>query len=258
MNSRFEAWLDGAPLSSIAEEIYIRDIRHTPASPQDTVSAYGGRDGGLLTRRYIGSAEVTIAFEIHAYGIERRQEICDLINAWALKGGYLTTNDKPDKRLNVVCSQPPAIESALKWTDEVSLKFTAYALPYWEDLKPKKLTLTGTSASGSLKVNGYADRAYVTANVKVTGSSNLTTLTLTAGNTTITLDSLNLAQNSVIRLVYDDRHILSLLAGNTRISPKRTPESDDDLRLETGQNNTVTISANTAVQADFEARGLYM
>lgn len=256
MTSRFEVWLGSSALSSLHEDIYIRDIQYTPASIQDTTQAYGGRDGQFLTRRYVGSAEVKVVLEIHSYSTRTRHEVCEQVAAWAMKGGYLKTSDRPERRLKVVCETPPSIESALKWTDPVEIEFIAYGLPYWEDARSQKITLTGTSASGTMKGTGYASRPFVTAEITVTGSA-LTEITLSAGNTSITLQGIALAQNGILRLFYDDANILHITANNASLMAYRTASSSDDLRLEFGAN-TVSVAADVAVQAKFEARGLYL
>lgn len=257
MISRFEVWLNEVALSSIHPDIYIRDIEYTVPTLQDTLHAYGLRNGATPIKRYIGSTTVSVLIEIHTYGTAERQRICEQVAAWAMKGGVLRTSDKNERRLNVVCSDAPTIESALNWTDTVTISFAAYALPFWEDLYPQELKLTGTSETGSMFGVGYADRPFVTVNLAVKAGT-LTDVSFVAGSTNIVLSGLSLATGAILTLDYDARHILTLYGNNESVYNKRTASSSDDLRLEIGVANPIVLSANTNVEATFKARGLYL
>lgn len=257
MKSRFEVWLDGVALSTIDEAIYIRDIKYEKPTFQDSVHSYGSRNGGTLVRRYIGAASVMVSMEIHAYATAERQRICGAVAAWAMGGKILRTSDKPDKEMSVICDSIPIVESALHWTESIAVKFIAHEFPYWVDRYATMTSLTGTEETGSLFGLGYADKPFVSAIIKV-DSGTLTEITLTAGDTAITLNGLNLAQDSILRIDYDERHILYIKSENTSYIANRTPESNDDLRLNVGVTNQVGFTADTTVTVAFSTKGLYL
>lgn len=258
MMTRYEAWLDKKSLSAIDPSIYIRDIAYNAPRTMITTSDIPGRNGQRVTGRSARSTSVQITIEIHEQDVARRQDVCRRIQAWAMKGGSLTTNDRRDQRLRVLCEEPPAISSALKWTQALRMTFAAYAQPFWEDETPRSVSLSGTNSDKPLYTPGIGALTRVEASVKNTSGSAINTLTLSAGGTTFDFTGLNLAANETLEIGYDENDLLTIRAGNTSKMSCRTAASDDDLMIETGKSETVSIRAGGSVSATFRARGLYM
>lgn len=256
MFSRFEAWLNEIPISSVSPDIYVRDIKYSAPMIRDTTHGYGASNGAIAARRYVDSITVTVEVEIHIYSVSARQKACEDLAAWACMGGWLKTNDKQDKRLNVLCQSVPTVASALSWTDAIPITFVAYSLPYWEDVRASTLTLEGRSASGEIFGAGYADRPYACVRVEVL-SGTLTEIEMAIGNTHIELAGLSIDAGHILNIGYDDRHLMTIDSDGETLYTKRKPESSDDLRLEIGQKNLVTVKADTPVKMTVSARGLY-
>lgn len=254
MISRHEAILNGVALSSVSPLIYITDISY-PAPPIRTdLYTVAKRQGGRIRRRYIEKNSVVISMMIRAYDVRQRQEICNAVGKWAKNGGILETRDHVGQRLRCVCDNWPTVQSALRWTDPVTVTLSAYEQPFWEEIFPSKLTLTGTSASGVLNVPGNADDALIEA--KITAGAALSSVTLTAGSKSMTLSGLSVASGGVITISYDDEMIQSIKYGTTSLLNKRT--GADDLLAESGGKTTISISASASVTAEFSARGLWI
>lgn len=256
MIGRFEVWLDDVALSSISGDAYVRDVKYSAPTMQDTTHGYGSNNGALVVRRYVGNITVTVNVEIHVYNTVERQRVCEALAVWASRGGTLKTSDKPDKQIDVICQTFPSITSALSWTDALPITFVSYAFPYWEDDVPTLLSLSGTSDSGTMFGVGYADRPFVSADVEVK-SGTLTSLSLTVGNTNITLSNISVLLGGVVRIGYDKRHLMVIDADGVSLYSKRTPTSNDDLRLEVGVDNEVSVDADASVEVTFVTRGLY-
>lgn len=143
--------------------------------------------------------------------------------------------------------------SALNWQEQMQAVFTAYELPFWQDITPSRETIT---ANGSLFVPGIGE-AMCDVEVANKGSSAITTLTLTCGDTEMIFSGISLAKGETLVLSHDDLGLLSAKIGNTSVLNKRTAESDDDLIAMCGQYNTITVSGGT-VSAVFKARGVYL
>lgn len=253
MISRYEATLNGMPLSAISADILILDIAYPPA--EISFSTYRGakRHGNRVYREYVDHRDVTISFAIRSYDIVERQTICNAVQRWAKNGGVLQTNDHEGQQLRCVLLSPPSLQSAKKWTDPITLTFRAYAMPFWEDVIPTILTLSGTSKSGTLYVPGSVDGGCF--EIEAVPSGTLTTLNLTTNGKTVTLSGISVSSGTAVKIEYDDEMIMSIKAGNTSLLNKRS--GADDLPMLCGENNAVSFSANVSCSVTFKGRGVW-
>lgn len=256
MRSRYLAALDGVELSAIAPEIIVTDITHNAPVREVRASDIAGRNGKLYTRTVTSSTGVTVSFEIHTPDVRRRAAIMEDVQRWAMPGGVLTTSDRPDRVLSVVCESLPTIGSAQKWTGISSIGFVAYAVPFWEDETPRRVSITG-NGSKTLFVPGFAAPASVEATVKNTGSGAISTVTLTAGDTSMSFSGISLAAGQTMTLAHDARGLLTARIGGTSVLDKRTAASRDELELEPGKNAALSVTTNGTSSTTFEVRGRY-
>ena len=256
MRSRYLAALDGVELSSIAPEIIVTDITHNAPVREVRASSIAGRNGKLYTRTVTSSAGVTVSFEIHTPDVRRRAAIMEDVQRWSMPGGILTTSDKPDRVLRVVCDSLPSVGSAQKWTGRCSVGFVAYAVPFWEDEAPRRVSITG-NGSKILYVPGYAAPAGVEAKVSNTGSSTISSVTLTAGDTTMTFAGVALGAGQTLTIAHDARGLLTARIGGASVLNKRAAASSDELELEPCRNATLTATTDGTASTTFEVRGRY-
>lgn len=255
MISRYEAFLNGVSLQSISPDILIHDISYGAPVFQDDTYSVAKRNGARLFRRSFDSISVTIKFEIHAYSVANRQAICQAVCMWAKGGGQLKTNDREGLFLQCVCSQFPTIESARNWTDELTIAFTAYTFPFWQDVAQTSIALSsGTSGSTSKFIAGSADGALVEASVKANAS--LSSVSLTVNGRTLSLTGLSVASGSTIVISYDTDGIQSIKVGNTSLLNKRS--GADDLLVNCGASNSFSFSASASVDVTFVVRGIWV
>lgn len=258
MMTRYEAWLNKKSLSAIDPAIYIRDIAYDTTRFTATMSDKTGRDGQRVLDRHARSTSVVITIEIHEQDVARRQDVCSRVQAWAMGGGALTTNDKRGRQLNVICDNPPVITSALKWTQTLKITFTAYEQPFWEDEYPRSVPLNGTNVIKSMYVPGIGALTRVTASVKNVSGGTIDSLTLKAGSSTFDFAGLALADGETLTIDYDENGLLRIRAGDVSKMHCRTAESDDELLVETGKAHAMSVTAGGNVNAVFKARGLYL
>ena len=256
MRSRYLAALDGVELSAIAPEIIVTDITHNAPVREVRACDIAGRNGKLYTRTVTSSTGVTVSFEIHTQDVRRRAAIMEDVQRWAMPGGVLTTSDRPDRVLRVVCESLPTIGSAQKWTGVCSIGFAAYAAPFWEDEAPRRVSITG-NGSKTMFVPGFAAPASVEATVKNTGSGTISSVTLTAGETSMTFAGLALGVGQTMTIAHDARGLLMARIGGASVLDKRTATSSDELELEPGKNATLTAATNGTASTAFEVRGRY-
>lgn len=256
MRTRYIVALNGVELSALAPEIIVTDIVHNAPLRALKTSNIAGRNGKLYKRTVTSSTGVTVYFEIHTQDVRRRALIMEDVQRWAMNGGVLTTGDRPDRRLSVVCESLPAVGSALKWTGSCSIGFTAYAVPFWEDETPRRVSISG-NGSKSLYVPGFSAPAGVEANVKNTGSGAITTVKLTAGKTLMEFTGLSMASGQTMTLAHDVRGLLTARIGKTSVLAKRTAASSDELELEPGTTAALSVRTNGTASTTFEVRGRY-
>ena len=256
MRSRYLVGLDGVELSAIAPEIIVTDITHNAPVREVRASDIAGRNGKLYTRTVTSSAGVTVSFEIHTPDVRLRAAIMEDVQRWGMPGGVLTTSDRPDRVLRVVCESLPTIGSAQKWTSVCSIGFVAYAVPFWEDETPRLVNITG-NGSKNLFVPGFAAPASVEAKVTNTGSGTISSVTLTAGDTSMTFAGVALGAGQTMKLSHDARGLLTARIGSASVLDKRTAASSDELELDPGKNAALSVTTNGTASTTFEVRGRY-
>ena len=257
MMTRYACALDGIALNSISDAIFITDIAENAPRVRRTTMEYPTRDGLRVLRENRQSIGVTVTFEIHEQSVTRRKGICQQVQSWAQPGGFLTINDRPEQRLRVRCDTLPLVGSSLRWTQALSIIFTAYLIPYWEDETETVVTLNGNT-SQNINVPGTAGETRVRATMKNTGTAAITNARITAGDTFMAFDGIQLPAGGALTIGYDEPGRLLLRVGETSIYARRTPESSDDLLLASGQVSAVSVSANGTTQTTVGARGLYL
>lgn len=252
MTSRYEAFMDGTALSSLDSSIYILNIQYGGVKKTIRTSKVAGRSGARITKQETESNSVTILFEIHEYDIADRQEVCQSICKWA-DGSVLTVNDRTGQQLSVVCEQYPAV-SAKDWTEQLSVTFTAYNPPYWQDSTVTSFSLIGTNESTSKSISGNAPETTLVS-VKVTASESVDSLTVSAGSTIIILSNVGVLSGDKVYIEYDSKNILYIRRNSTSILDKRTATSSDELSVPCGGSSTFSVQADGSVTAEFSYRG---
>ena len=257
MRTRYMVGLDGVELSAIAPEIIVTDITHNAPVREVRASDIAGRNGKLYTRTVTSSTGVAVSFEIHTPDVRRRAALMEEVQRWAMPRGVLTTSDRPDRVLRVVCESPPTIGSAQKWTGVCSIGFVAYAVPFWEDETPRFVSITG-NGSKSLFVPGFAAPAGVEAKVTNTGSGAISSVTLTAGDTSMTFAGVLMESGQTMTIANDTRGLLTARIGGESVLDKRTPASSDELELDPGKHATLSVTTDGTASTTFDVRGRYV
>lgn len=253
MITRYHCALNGQGLQDVDPAICVTDIQES-APPLRATTAAGLGDGQRLLRLSRGSLSVTVTFEVHAYDPARRKAIAQKACAWA-REGWLTVSDRPGQRLRVICDRLPTVGSALRWTDPLTIGFTAYELPYWQELHPAQTIWTGRSGSATLSPAGSVPCCL---EAEVTALGAVSRLTLAVNGRSMALTNLGLSAGQTLRLGYDEAHHRQFLRiGDASALDKRTAASADDLLLEPRQPNAVSLAADGEVKAILRGYGIW-
>lgn len=254
MITRYQAWLDGQGLHDIDPTIIITDIQELVPEDNIATAGIGVRSGLRVLRKQRDSLSVSIRFMIREYSTARRKAIYDEIVTWA-HDGILTINDRPDQRLHVVCEILPTVPSALQWTNNLTITFTAFTLPFWEAVYPTTATVTGSSGTATLYIMGN-EPCNLEADVQNTSGGTINTLTISANGTAFSFAGLGLDSGQTLSILYEDG-ILAARIGTRGVLTTRTETSSDDIILKPCTSNAVTVQAGGSVKAIIRARGLW-
>lgn len=266
---RFEATMNGAKFSSIAEEVILRDIVEQPATVDTALSRIAGRPGQRLSAQTRTALSVRLVYNIRSRDIARRSAVRDLVAKWARDGGMLEINSRPGKHLYVVADAAPALDSSLKWMQDLSLTLTAYEQPYWVDNIPAESYVdtalkndgSGDYASSfaSLTIGGTVDFVPVNCTITNVGSKTLTRVKIEVNNTHIELSGMSVDPGGVI-MIEHIRGILmiyNLMDSAITYLYARTPQSSDELLGKVGYNN-VNIESNSMVSVALYGAGWWL
>lgn len=268
---RFEATMTGVKFSDIAPEIYLIDIVEEPAAMDITTTRMANKPGERVSAKTRTSLSVRLVYEIHSPNITRRAEIQRLVAKWAngYQGrGLLAVNYRPGKVLNVSCDNFPALDSGLRWTQQLSLVLTAHEIPYWEDEVGTTKTVTpGLDSNGDyttlfeyMMADGDFDGVPVDVFALVPWESNtLTNFTAVVGDTTFELDGLSVPPGDSLLIEHTNGVVKIRLGSDETVSflQTRTPDSSDELLANVGRNY-LYIKADANVTVSLTHKGRWM
>ena len=237
--------MDGAPLESISEQLYLADIQEKTPVQSLSLADVMGYDGQRVTEARRRSLEVVLTFQLRLYDPASRQRALSAVCAWC-QGRYLTASTRPGQRLRVTCKALPAA-SALKWTETLSASFLAVSPPYWEEERP---ALAGGMGAARLYVPGSAPRC--PADVTVTARESLDSLCIQTPLSMMRFAGLALESGDALRVCHDEAGRLRLekqLTGGrvTSAYALRTGDSDDELWIPCGKRSEITCDGNAHV-----------
>ena len=246
---KHKVYLNGASLAAADPRIIVLSAREIEPKESVKTMAFGGRDGGFITQRRRDEMTVRVEFAIRER-LDRAEWNRALMAARSWCGdGLLTIAERPGQCLDVICTKLPV--AGKKIFDPLTAEFTAYAVPYWRD-ENANTAQASAGTDGSLWIPGDGIPAPV--DVTVTAAAAMTGLTVTAGDTSITLSGISVAQGGTVVFSHDNYGFLSIKTGTASLLNKRTAASSDDLTIPSGAASAVYVSACSAV---FSARGCY-
>lgn len=258
MISRYSVSLGGIQMDSLDEDLLILDIGYTSPDASIVSNRVANADGYDFNASYFEKNSVTITFELHIYDTAKRNAACQAVNAWAMAGGTLAVNDRPDQvLLHTRCEKYASIESARNWTDPLTLVFSTTYVPYWVSEEARTLTLFGSQPSGTLNMDGNIGNALVS--VDVTATDAFSSFQIKVGDSRLTMTGLSVPKNGKLVIDYiRDRYLRITANGSSALAKVNPSSSTDMLYAPCGSDSSVTIIANGKVTAAISARGLWL
>lgn len=278
MTNRYRVSIGGTYLDQLLQndkrfkdKVVMLNVGYAEPGISRTIETAGDNDGGIVTRTYRQRASVTITFGLYIYNTADRYEACEAIKTLASKGGTVITNDRPNRALyNCVCDQYPEIDSARDWTEPLTMVFSSYAFPYWQNQTATVKSLTGTKTESTITVPGNAPKAICT--MEITAAENFPT-NLNGTILKVTVDStfLNinypLKKNNYCLIDQDEKNNLRIRIYDNSSSSKKliasgiglaTDSSSDKLVAIPGKANKFAIQADKKITAKLSVRGAWL
>ena len=273
----YDVTLNGVSMSSLADEIVIRDIVELAPEIDRQTAKRALHAGTRVTSTVRRSLSVKVVYVVRAYEGVRRAEILDQIAAWCAGGGLMTINTRPGKRLFVQPADTPRLDSSLKWADDLSLTLTAYEQPYWEDEEAVSVSVSSQWVeaqgqhffAGVIRPAGNVPRVPLTLMLYNTSKTDpLTHIKIVSEDTFMEFEGLNLAPGTLfggsISVSYtqnDVQQITNIMAQSPEeisLLKYRTAESSDDLLVSSGKDNQLYVYADQPFWGKIDARGRWL
>lgn len=254
MPRHVEAWMDGMALSAIGP-FSIKQVTEAAPTMSTQTGERAGRYGQIITGRKRQSLKVTmdvVILELH--DLARRARLTEQLAAWAA-GRVLELSHHQGRRLHVTCTGVPTVGNARDYNAAIRIEWTAFAVPYWEDTTENAATLTGSTGTGTLWIDG-TEETPVDVRVEATGGK-LTSFLVTVAGRRIELKELNLPKGSVLTFSRDDRDDLIIRCGTEGLLSHRTAGSADDLMVRPG-STYINYTANTSCRVTYIAHGRWL
>ena len=251
------AALGNAQLDELDERIVIRSI--DPGVPKENIQAVSrmGGFGQRVTGQHWETLDASVNWAINEpkRELSERRRLFDLVNAWALRRGWLTMTGMDGRRMFVDKVILPGSGDLWNWTAEFTTTFRAYNVPFWQDETPATVT-NGNITSGRMTIGvpGMVETV-LDAEMKNISGMTIPNISISTGGRTITLNGVNLAGNATLTISHGTDGILRITAGGTSVFNKKTGAGD--LIVKPG-DNAVDISASRAVRVTLSATGRYV
>lgn len=260
--------LENKQLDEISDRIVITGIDEAAGKDTLNTTAAAGWMGTRITQQRRDTLDVTVRFRILADKrmMSTRETILEKVNTWAANnsGGWLRVGHKPNRALQVILVQPATVADPWDWTNEYTIVFRAYAVPYWEfdGSVPQWVFPEGSpsaSGTGSITIGGSA-KAQLGVIVNNKSGKDINNISIQVGSRTIAFKGLALRANQQLIIGYKrtaEIFVPEFRIGNTSVMAARTPESDDEFDLSPG-TKTVKWSAERAISFTIAFRERYI
>lgn len=231
-------------LDEIDDSIVIRKTDFgVPNESVQTAERMGGW-GSRVTGQHWNQLEATVAFAIDIPKTEmgRRREVFDKVVAWANQKGWLMFSRVSDRRMYVDKVVIPSGGDMRDWTDEYTIIFRAYSVPFWESSTPTTTPAKDlTSGSVTIDVDGTAPGVLDVSFRNISGKT-ITNFEVSAGGNTLTLNGVNILAGETLNITHptESGGLLKIYSGSRNVYSLRT--GSDDLVVKPGKV-TVTVSA---------------
>lgn len=237
--------LGGVQLDEIHEGVVIRSVDPgVPHESADAVDRFGGWGQRMAGQHWESlDASVTFAINVKKTDMALRREIFDEVVAWALRKGWLRTNQMPDRRLYIDKVTVPGGGDMRNWLSEYTIGLRAYNVPFWETETAETVTRANiTSGTVQIEIGGTAPGVLDLEFRNISGQT-ISNFSVKAGNRTMKLQGVNITASETLKFSHGTDGILRITSGSRNVYSLLS--GADDLYVEPG-TATVTVEATRA------------
>ena len=254
--------LGGAYLDEVHESIVIKSV--VPGAAQkktQSVSRMHGAGNRITSETWDPlKTQVTFGIDLPKTELALRREIYDAVTAWALRRGWLTTNEMPNRQMYVDRITMPAGSDMRDWTKDYTIELTAYNVPFWQGNVMAAVS-GSNSASGSTRISlDGNENSVLNFTFENTSGKQINDLTVITNSGKLVLNDMSLAGNASVIVDHGNDGILRVQkktgASVMSIMSCVHYSSSDDLYIRPG-DSTVTFSATRAGRLSINCRGRY-
>ena len=167
----------------------------------------------------------------------------------------LTVNWLENRRFYVDKVVLPGSGDMWAWTNEFTITFRAYNVPFWQDALPAQVA-SGTAASGSVTVQvGGNVQSVLDVTFQNKSGMTINSLWVQAAGQRITLSDINLSGNGTLTIDHGTDGLLRIRRDGTSVYNKYT--GADDLFVNPG-NVSVSFSADRAGTLTVQSYGRWV
>lgn len=266
MITKHRVALNGVYLDSLDDRIITQSVSEPAAKVSVKTANRGGRYGGQYPGEMAPDRKdivVTFGFAIRSREEwEERDDLFDKVMLWARDGGILTMDHRGGKQIRVRCTAFPEYIDPAKWAEDYKITFTAYEVPYWEDVEGTSFEVASTAGmTRQMVINGSAG-TMVDFSAKNVSGARINTMRIAAGAEFFEFSDLRLDAGETLTADHDDDGRLRLMitgAGGAVRSAmgKRTGLSSDELYVMPPAVN-IAFYAGGACRLTVTSRGRYI
>lgn len=259
MQLAHRAALNGVQLDEVDPRIIIQGIEGGAGKEVVSAIATGSGDGMRVTERHREYVECGITFSILARRnqLAERTAVLEAACAWAARGGWLTVNYKPDRRLYVDEVVMPGEGDVWNRDNMYTITMRARAIPFWQNENAVSgVTGSGGSGSGSLIVPGSA-RTVADAVLRNVSGATINSASITIGGQGMSFSGLDMGNGEslvVDHLISSGKNIIRIRVGGRSAMACRS--GADDFLIMPG-NVGFSFSAQRACQLTVSVRGRF-
>ena len=248
--------LGGVQLDELDASIVIRSV--DPGMARENVTAVNrmGGAGQRVTFRHWETIEANVSFAIDLpkRQLAARKQIWDKVIAWANRKGWLTFNYIEGRRLYVDQVIYPDSGDLWAWTDEFTLTFRAYNVPFWQDETPASVTGDVTNGRLWLEIPGNV-RGVLDLTAQNISGMGIQNFKVTAGGCVIELKGINLGGAETLSISHGTDGLLRITAGGRNLYSMY--QGSDDLFVYPG-SCAIDIATQRAVRVTAACYGRWI
>ena len=230
------AALNGQQLDELHERIVIRSIDagvpHEEVEAENIMNIFGQR----IASQHWESLEVAVTYAIDVPKREMalRRQIFEAVNRWAGQKGWLTVNWMTDRRMWVDKVVYPSAGDMWNWTNEFTIVFRAYGLPFWQAITPSQINIPATAGgTWTIDVQGNIPSP-VDVDFRNVSGMNIPYFSIRVGYSLLVFNNLGLGGGETLQITHGTSGLLSAKIGSRSVYDKLDPQSTDRLIADPG------------------------